>query len=1525
MPATESTWRNQKFLHVIFGLSAAFMLLCTLWMLASDHNREWKQYQRQFQNLEAYTASSRISAEESAAYYAEENKLKALVREAQAEVPDEQLVEAFAQEAENRAEQNGYDVKSITDDYASLAGKKAAEPSDETEDKAAVDELIGLRQSLLKAMENVLAKAKQDEDNRQRALKFKRADLDVARSAYNIAVGEAKPPRELNRLEAKVNKVENEVDDLTYGNAKERIFGAQQANAHRLALQKTLEQITASEAAAQKSLSNHQGGLKQLETTLAERRSNLGKTILEMPIIDAFGRPLKIDNIWLPQLTWNNNFRDVARFDRCTTCHQGIDKTAPGSAVNPGYEPTHRLTLVLQTPEEEVELSEEQTDHLDAMKEKGADQDAIAEQETQYKLVQNFGLELASNGLFDHNDVTISVVRPETPAAGAKLEPGDIIEQLNDVKLLDRGRALTALLEDIDWGKPLEFHVRRGTPHPFSSHPRLDLFVGSLSPHKLGDLGCTICHEGQGSATQFKWASHTPNSVSQSEEWARDHGWFNNHHWIYPMPAKRFAESTCLKCHHNLAELEPSEQFPDPPAEKLMAGYNVIRQYGCFGCHEINGYDGPNKRRGPDLRAEPAYFAAAQELLTDPNLNEQETRLAREVVAHPEQTATRKLLAELLKQEAERVAGENDDDEEDAESAEPRLSPASIELAKILGADDETPGQYRKVGPSLRYIAKKVDLPFLYSWIKNPTDFRPSTKMPRFFGLWDHLVPEESFDDSGQTVEKPSKGLLDAERFEPLEVRGIAEFLLSVSEPFEYAQAPKNVTEKPSAERGKGLFQVRGCLACHQHKEFPEANQTQGPDLSRIGAKLDDENGRRWLYSWVKEPNRYHARTVMPNLYLDPIVDPKDETKVSDPAADITAYLLTSQEGWKPEAVPEIALDSTAERNLNELVMTYLLGSFSKGRAEVYLSDGIPRQDEAQLKVDEKLLLQDEGDTDETRLRKKLLYVGRRSISRLGCSGCHDVPGFEDSKPIGTGLADWGRKDTSKLAFEQIMEYLRERPPTGKHGSMHGEHEGEGHAAHGEAHHLDVNAMDADTGFFVSALMRHEREGFLWQKLREPRGYDFKMTENKAYTDRLRMPKFNFTQQDIEAVMTFVLGLVAEPPAAKYVYQPSPRRKAILEGEQLLMKYNCIGCHTTKMETWEFEYDPEEFYAPPPFNDYAFLEAHFTPEQLAASKEVDARGMGHATITGMPNPDVQEDDDGKPLYYFSLWEPAAINGEVWNVGDLEVPVPEAHRLKVRPYQGGDFSRYVHPVAVEMGRKNNPNLKTTDVWGWVPPPLIREGEKVQTGWLHDFLLDPFPLRPAVVLRMPQFNMSSEEADKLVHYFAAVDNVAYPYEYHMAGGGDSMSEAEDKELAQALSLVTDGKNYCVKCHLLGDYQPKGLAADMAPNLDRIYQRLRPDYLRDWIANPKRKLPYTGMPVNFPPHNDPNATLRQKYFPGESEDALKGVVDMLLNFDTFMKRKTSIKSMVSEPPPAGNEKAEAAPPSNTQTSLPPGKAGS
>ena len=207
------------------------------------------------------------------------------------------------------------------------------------------------------------------------------------------------------------------------------------------------------------------------------------------------------------------------------------------------------------------------------------------------------------------------------------------------------------------------------------------------------------------------------------------------------------------------------------------------------------------------------------------------------------------------------------------------------------------------------------------------------------------------------------------------------------------------------------------------------------------------------------------------------------------------------------------------------------------------------------------------------------------------------------------------------------------------------------------------------------------------------------------------------------------------------------------------------------------------------------------------------------------------------------------------------------------------------------------MKPEDAWGWLPPPLIGEGKKVQSAWLHRFLLNPHMIRPPAVLRMPHFNWSADQAAKMVNYFAAVDGADYPYVYdpRLDEGSVAAKElAHPGHLDGALRIVTNN-NYCVKCHLVGDYSPPGNAKALAPQLERVHERLRPDYVHDWIANPKRFLPYTGMPVNIPY----GAPVSQELYAGTSEQQLDALTDLLMHFDLFAKRNLSLEAFLQEPP--------------------------
>ncbi len=568
----------------------------------------------------------------------------------------------------------------------------------------------------------------------------------------------------------------------------------------RKKLESIQKQITAAEDKAKKALEDHQRAIDQLNKTADERRGNIGKSLLEMPILDAFNSPLKPANRWLPQLPWNNNFRDVARFDRCETCHLGMEKTAAGAAKVGGFPPISQLKLEMRTPD----IAALKKGKKSPVASETASKDAAATNSP--GLDSFFGLAFAREGVFSPSDVTVSAVYPTikvTPAESEKLGFGkrglfsedkgtedkasagrqnQPVQRQNQrlqrqskcfqrqIRFTrrhslaggggrrSRGRRARGdqrrarvwrrasrgmILEPANWGKPLRLSIRRGVPQPFTSHPRLDLYVGSLSPHPVAKFGCTICHQGQGSATSFKWSSHSPNDIESAKRWSREHEWFNNENWTYPMYARRFEQSTCLKCHHEVMELEASRDNPDPPAPKVVEGYEIIRRYGCFGCHEINGFDGPNRRVGPDLRLEPNYAAAAEQLRFEKGplvkVSPAAVEWASELAAHPDNDAVRHRLLEVV-------------------SADARLDVPVIPGAKRLEGvlkDSDTPGTQRKVGPSLRHVADKLSYDFMASWIANPKNFRPDTRMPRFFGQWDHL---------------DGKGLADAQRLEPVEI-----------------------------------------------------------------------------------------------------------------------------------------------------------------------------------------------------------------------------------------------------------------------------------------------------------------------------------------------------------------------------------------------------------------------------------------------------------------------------------------------------------------------------------------------------------------------------------------------------------------------------------------------------------------------------------------------------------------------------------------------------------------------------------
>lgn len=1644
MPATETTWRNSQLLHRIFAVTGVLLTLATIWMFQADYSRRWKTYQANVVNVDLKMNAWRQEQFATEDALREHEQLTAAVQRATSQPIDEQLLAAFKAECEKAASHTGAEFHNDPVDFSRIdadAARLAEQAKEAAAKRAAADEAASAaenapedatlaqqatqaerdaqraetaasqtRERLLNRLQDVVIDAKNLELRALQVRKFTSAELDAARANLDIAVRDNADAATRERVQQNIDKVQERLNRLN--------LNYQALSAHRKELESLHRQMTSEADAARKQLEESIAGLNRLKTAYQDKRETWvdfwgpiplpGKKILTLPILDAFMSPRRPENLWADGLEQDYNFRKVRRFDRCTTCHGSMQKSMPGEATTPAYvsEQLFKVQIPAIPPEN---LPAEDLD------EEGVPKPSA--------LIDVLGIRLADEGLLNPNDVTVSLVQPKSPGAraqivkpnpqpaeipaneiresfaqltGPRLTPaeeyprlpgllvGDVIETVNGSKYLGAKRAAAALVDLARSGKPITLEIRRGLPNPYTSHPRLDLFVGDSSPHPVGRFACTICHDGQGSATDFVWASHTPNTVRAQEEWVKKYGYFDNHHWIYPMYPERFNQASCLKCHHDVVELEPSEKFPEAPAPKLVHGYHLIRKYGCYGCHEVNGHDGPTRRIGPDLRLEPNYFAVAQELLVNSRLPATLERLkdaSNGDAASADNAAQVQEVEELIELAEQVVRRPEDDDvrnalrariEADSQlPAEQQILSADVHRLAGQLRDVETPGKLRKPGPSLRFMASKLDNEFTYDWIRNPQNFRPDTRMPRFFGLWDHLQNEDA------------KGSLEiAQAREPIEILGTIEYLNAYSQKFEPIPKAEGISEWSPEEkiaRGKIQFETRGCLACHSHKDFPDVEKfrrpneiVQGPDLSGVGSKFDpavNPHGREWLYSWIKEPTRYHARTVMPNLFLDP--EKTADGKTFDPADDIVDYLLSaSKVDWKLDANAQKArakdalpLSDQDLKALRDLTLEYLNETFYADAAEEYYDKGIPPEMRPELKGAEVELIVEPGQslTDAQRLR----YIGKRTINKYGCFGCHDIPGFEDAKPIGTGLADWGRKDPSKLAFEHITHYIQHGHGHAAHSSAKHAH-GDSAASHAADHPVtnaeiarDLESFEAreQAEYFDHQLEHGSRIGFLWQKLKEPRSFDYEKTQNKRYNERLRMPQFPFSAEEREAVATFVLGLVADPPTPKYVYQPDERTRAILAGREALDKYNCAGCHLLSGDQLKLAFAQDEFGPQTADSLYPFLRPSFSPKEIAASAQTDRRDLFHATIEGLPSlgrdglprvidaegVPIEGDDEYSPSevgYALDLIRPTLIAGNPYVTGQGPLVALERQIEQHHPSHGGVLTKYLLPRVTRLEAEVNPNANGAEAYGWLPPPLIGEGAKVQPNWLNDFLLEPYAIRPATFLRMPKFNLSKQEAADLVNYFAAMDNAEYPYEVstardtaHLArreaeyrqrtasngngsGGGGSGSDevasrSQSLRFDDAMKIVVDN-NYCVKCHAVGDFDPPGSPRAKAPNLADVYRRLRPKYVRDWIANPKMILPYTSMPVNIPykPGEPHLGGVSQDLYHGTSVEQLDALVDLLMNFDGYARQQTRIADLVkpanSEAPPAAEAAA-------------------
>jgi mono/diheme cytochrome c family protein len=137
-------------------------------------------------------------------------------------------------------------------------------------------------------------------------------------------------------------------------------------------------------------------------------------------------------------------------------------------------------------------------------------------------------------------------------------------------------------------------------------------------------------------------------------------------------------------------------------------------------------------------------------------------------------------------------------------------------------------------------------------------------------------------------------------------------------------------------------------------------------------------------------------------------------------------------------------------------------------------------------------------------------------------------------------------------------------------------------------------------------------------------------------------------------------------------------------------------------------------------------------------------------------------------------------------------------------------------------------------GTLAPDLSFEGSRAQRQWLIDFLKDPKTVRPTLILRMPKFNMTDQEAATLAAYISTALNSP---NVDSAAIDNKQFTPEKAALGKQLYEV---KYQCQSCHTIG-----ATGGYVGPNLNNAGNWLTPAWIEAWLRNPQQLVPDTIEP--------------------------------------------------------------------------------
>jgi len=704
---------------------------------------------------------------------------------------------------------------------------------------------------------------------------------------------------------------------------------------------------------------------------------------------------------------------------------------------------------------------------------------------------------------------------------------------------------------------------------------------------------------------------------------------------------------------------------------------------------------------------------------------------------------------------------------------------------------------------------------------------------------------------------------------------------MSYSACFQCHESQHRIEGAPVYNEARDLLETKGCYGCHEidgleylselgHGGLPHK---PGPDLRHVAAKLSPD----WATKWVLDPRGFRPTTHMPHFFH------QSNTGGRPSLGELTVDADLGDDKWHNQS--DIYVDDWRHRNEVEAraIVSYVFDRSRGQLASDEAYEALPAPGRA-------------GDPE----------AGRELFRQRGCLGCHSMrsEGWTE-EDHGPDLSAVGLKSDPRWLHDWLLDPRKYSPTTEMPDLRLSSEEAWDITAYlmtrrdpGEASWVDepapgpdpdllegiameylasvrsegaarreLDAMRAEGGNRAVELyvgeklfgrygcsgchlvpgheddkgigteltqealkelakfdfaheydrdfprrIEHTRREWFEHKLRDPRVFDrlpvidedeegddaiVRIDQKvKPPGDKLKMPNYYLDDHEVHLLTMFVMGLRDDGIEPEMERTLDGEERVVEHASRVMTEYNCTGCHRIGQHAVPLVVDTDAEHVVDDGQEYGL----WVRDPVSLAGEVVIREDGWLTDT--------------------IWDPGEqYEDDIFYVMETYGPLGE---LMVYGWDEGGMGRYIEEAALR------------------PPVLRGEGEKVHPDWLFDFLLAPYTVRHHVNVRMPTFEFQRDEASALARWFAARDEEPWPFAPDPDPVPDPELMARGAELFETYG--------CYQCHPGGRVEPSNPQEDWGPNLGLAAERLKLEWIHDWLKDPQSIQPGTKMPTFF-----------------------------------------------------------------------------